>query len=76
MVSLDSVLRTGVSGLAANQAALNTTSNNIANVNTKGYVRRQVGFETKVLGGNPVGVKAASSIRAINEFLVREERTA
>ncbi len=75
MVSLDSVLRTGVSGLAANQAALNTTSNNIANVNTKGYVRRQVGFETKVLGGNPVGVKAASSIRAINEFLVREERT-
>ena len=54
MVSLDSVLRTGVSGLQANQVALNTTSNNIANVNTDGYVRRNVSFESKVLGKSMV----------------------
>ena len=75
MVSLDSVLRTGVSGLQANQVALNTTSNNIANVNTEGYVKRNVGFESKVLGGNPVGVTASPATRAINRFLVKEERT-
>ncbi|MBL42326.1 MAG: flagellar hook-associated protein FlgK [Rhodospirillaceae bacterium] len=75
MVSLDSVLRTGVSGLQANQVALNTTSNNIANVNTDGYVKRNVGFESKVLGGNPVGVSASPATRAINRFLVNEERT-
>ncbi|SFR59010.1 flagellar hook-associated protein FlgK [Anaeromicropila populeti] len=33
---------TGVSGIQVNQAALNTTSHNLANVNTKGYVRQQV----------------------------------
>ncbi|PPR79310.1 MAG: Flagellar hook-associated protein 1 [Alphaproteobacteria bacterium MarineAlpha2_Bin1] len=75
MVSLDSVLRTGVSGLQANQVALNTTSNNIANVNTEGFVKRNVGFESKVLGGNPVGVIASPATRAINRFLVNEERT-
>ncbi len=75
MVSLDSVLRTGVSGLQANQVALNTTSNNIANVNTEGYVKRNVGFESKVLGGNPVGVSATPASRAINRFLIKEERT-
>ena len=32
----------GASGLHNSQNALNTTSNNLANVNTKGYVRQQV----------------------------------
>lgn len=32
----------GVSGLKASQNAINTTSHNLANVNTKGYVRQQV----------------------------------
>lgn len=32
----------GASGLQNSQNALNTTSNNLANVNTKGYVRQQV----------------------------------
>lgn len=35
---------TGVSGLQANQIALNVTSNNISNINTPGYVRQQVVF--------------------------------
>ncbi|MDF2541053.1 MAG: hypothetical protein K0S47_771 [Herbinix sp.] len=37
-------LYVGASGLAASQAALNTTSHNLANVETKGYVRQQVLF--------------------------------
>lgn len=34
----------GVSGLRASQNAINTTSHNLANVNTEGYVRQQVIF--------------------------------
>ena len=37
----------GASGLQSAQNALNTTANNLANVNTKGYVRQQVVFSDK-----------------------------
>lgn len=33
---------TGVSGLRVNQTALNTTSHNISNIDTKGYTRQQI----------------------------------
>ena len=37
----------GASGLQNSQNALNTTANNLANVETKGYVRQQVLFEDR-----------------------------
>ena len=37
----------GASGLQNAQYALNTTANNLANVNTTGYVRQQVRFADK-----------------------------
>lgn len=37
----------GASGLQSSQNALNTTANNLANVNTTGYVREQVRFADK-----------------------------
>ena len=37
----------GASGLQNSQNALNTTANNLANVDTKGYVRQQVLFEDR-----------------------------
>ena len=40
-------LYVGASGLQNSQYALNTTANNLANVNTKGYVREQVRFADK-----------------------------
>lgn len=40
-----SALYIGLSGLVNSSNALNTTANNLANVNTKGYVRQQVFFE-------------------------------
>ena len=39
-MSLTATLRTASSGLNAAQAALRATSDNIANVNTPGYVRK------------------------------------
>ncbi len=41
-MSLMSSFYTGVSGLNASQNSLNTTSHNLANVETKGYVRQQI----------------------------------
>lgn len=42
MVSLFGVLNIGTRGLSAAQAGLNTTGNNISNVNTEGYSRQRV----------------------------------
>ncbi|WKE66715.1 flagellar hook-associated protein FlgK [Gallaecimonas kandeliae] len=45
------MMRIGVSGIYANQIALNTTGNNITNVNTQGYSRQRVEFTAEVMGG-------------------------
>ena len=37
----------GTSGLMSASNGLNTTANNLSNVNTKGYVREQVVFEDR-----------------------------
>lgn len=53
-------LYTGASGLKANQNALNTTAHNLANVNTKGYVRQQAGMVDNIysnLGYSAVNTK-------------------
>ena len=51
-------LNIGVSGLMGSQAALTTTSHNIANVNTEGYSRQTVDFGSNIanfFGGSYIG---------------------
>ena len=72
-----SALYIGLSGLTNSSNALNTTANNMANVNTKGYVRQQVVFEDtqyNVLNrfataalqrGNGVTIQQVSHVRDI-----------
>lgn len=43
-MSLMTQIHTGVSGLKAQQIAIHTTSHNLSNVYTEGYVRQQVGM--------------------------------
>ncbi len=53
-----SILSIGVSGLLANQRALQTTSNNVSNANTDGYSRQRIEFSSRppmFLGGGYVG---------------------
>lgn len=76
MTSLDAALKIGVTGLTSNQFALATTANNIANVNTEGYVRKVTNFESKVIGNDQAGVAVSGISRFIDQFLVREERVA
>ncbi len=66
-MSLDAVLRTALSGLNTNQAALRTTSTNIANVNTPGYARQEV-----VLSPTGAGVEIGEIRRIVDKFLTKE----
>ncbi len=47
-MSLLTSIYTGVSGLTASQNAMHTTSHNLANINTEGYVRQQVSMVDSV----------------------------
>lgn len=70
------ILNNSVSGLTANQAALATIGNNIANVNTPGYTRRTAVLETRPgqrSAGTGVdvgsGVQVADVSRASDQYL-------
>jgi flagellar hook-associated protein 1 len=55
---MSGILGTAVSGLMAFQRSLDTTSHNIANVNTEGYSRQRVELTTNTpnyVGGNYIG---------------------
>ena len=73
------ILNTAVSGLLSFQRALGTTSHNIANVNTPGYSRQTVEFDTNnpsFFGGSYYGngVRVESISRSYDQFLTREVR--
>ncbi len=72
--TITSALRTAQSGLLTNQAALDAVANNIANVNSKGYSRKIVGIETRVVNGTGAGVQIAEITRAIDEGLLKSLR--
>src|SRR5262245_24243298 len=68
-MSLTSTLRTASSGLNAAQAALRVTSDNIANVNTPGYVRKAVNQQPLVVNGVGQGVKVDGVKRITDQYL-------
>jgi len=72
-------LNIGSSALLSLQRAITTTGNNIANVNTEGYNRQRVDFETRpsqLFGSNYIGtgVTAGNVQRFYDQFLVSEVR--
>ncbi len=80
-MSASSLMSIGVSALAANYAALQTTSNNIANANVAGYSRQQVQLSPALgqysgSGFVGSGVDVTSVTRAYNAFLTSNAATA
>jgi flagellar hook-associated protein 1 FlgK len=55
-MSLNSIMATATSGMSVAQTGLSTVSDNIANVNTPGYVRKIVDQSSLVSQGAGVGV--------------------
>ncbi|MBL8338218.1 MAG: flagellar hook-associated protein FlgK [Rhodoferax sp.] len=72
-----SILNIGTRALLANQLALQTAGNNVANVNTPGHSKQTVVLESvdgafSGAGYYGNGVNAATVIRAHDEFLTRQ----
>lgn len=68
-MSINSIISTAASGLAAAQSGLRVTSDNIANVNTVGYVRKTLQQTSRVNNGTGAGVDVTGVTRAANSFL-------
>ena len=68
-MAISSMMGAALSGLQTAQAGLTTTSNNITNVNTPGYVKRSAVLESRaVLPGSDGGVDVAEIQRAFDSF--------
>ena len=68
-MSLNSIMGTATSGMMAAQTGLRVTSDNIANVNTKGYVRKTISQSNMLSNGMGVGVSIDAIKRATDRFL-------
>jgi flagellar hook-associated protein 1 len=71
---MSGILGTALSGLMASQRSLDTTSHNIANVNTEGYSRQRVELTTSTptyVGGNFIGqgVNVSAVTRNYDQFI-------
>jgi len=73
-MSLNLALTSAISGLSTAQAGLDVISNNIANVNTEGYTRKQFVSESLVLGGQGAGVRIGDIINNVDQNLLRDLR--
>jgi len=68
-MSLNAIMSTATSGMMAAQTGLRVTSDNIANVNTAGYVRKTIAQSNLLSGGMGVGVNIDAIKRATDRFL-------
>ncbi len=75
-MSLTSVLKSATSGLMAAQTGLRTVSDNIANVNTPGYVRKTIKQEQLVVDGAGMGVNVTGITRVTDQYLQLASLTA
>jgi flagellar hook-associated protein 1 FlgK len=68
MSSISGIMNSALSALTTQQAAINITNSNIANVDTDGYSRRQVTIESTEYGG----VEVSNAERTYDAFLLKQ----
>lgn len=69
-MSLALSLSAAIAGLQAAQNGLDITAQNVANVNTEGYTRKEHNQVSWVVDGNPAGVKSLAFSRVVDESLI------
>jgi flagellar hook-associated protein 1 FlgK len=69
-------MSSALSALLTNTGALRVVSNNISNVNTPDYARRQVDLQTVNAGGQVAGVEIGDIKRVVDQFLQQESLSA
>jgi flagellar hook protein FlgE len=72
-MSINSAMIAGVAGLQANSSALAAISNDIANVNTIGYKRDGVDFETLVTASTGDANFSAGGVTTVNQQFVTQQ---
>lgn len=75
-MSLTASLNSALSGLNVAQAGIAVVSDNVANVNTEGYARKEVVQTARVTGGSGTGVRIDEVRRIADQFLNSELRIA
>lgn len=73
-MSLTLGLNTALSGLLTSQRGLDVISQNVVNVNTKGYTRKVMTPESRVLAGRGAGVQEGGVNRMVNQGLLKDIR--
>jgi flagellar hook-associated protein 1 len=68
-MSLNSIMNIATSGLYASQRSIRTVTNNVANVNTPGYVRLEHTQQARFAGNPSAGVEVGAVRRAADRFL-------
>lgn len=68
-MSLNSIMNIATSGLYASQRGIRTVTNNVANVNTPGYVRLDHTQQARATGNGAQGVEVGAIRRAADRFL-------
>jgi len=74
-MSLEIALQNAISGLQTSKQALQTISNNIANVNTEGYSRKIIEQTSRVIDGQGYGVEISRLKRSVDTGVLRQLRT-
>ena len=74
MGSISQLLSTARDALSAQSYGLNVTGQNLANVNTPGYVRREAVLQTRAYGTQTTGTVEAVGLRRVtDQFLERRQ---
>lgn len=68
-MSINAILNNALSGMTAMQTVLRTVSDNVANVNTLGYVRKHVDLQTRAVAGAGAGVEVSDIRRMADAYL-------
>lgn len=63
-------LSTALSGLQVSQSGIDTLANNIVNVNTEGFARKEVELAPLAIAGEARGVTIQNITRIVDEFLI------
>src|ERR1051325_8545965 len=71
-MSLTGITNIALSGINTAQSGLRTTANNISNVNTDGYSRREQIQEAQLVAGAGAGVTVAETRRVVDDFLAKQ----
>lgn len=75
-MSITQSLSNALSGLSATSRAAQLVSNNVSNVLTEGYGRREIALSTRVLDGGGAGVQVDGVVRIVDQGILRDRRLA